>query len=308
MKICCTLLLVSVLLLSTNLVMAQQPQSDLDAARTLWTNLTGNMPSNYTFEYGETTDGQPPRTQYVIDVRNDVIARVYTLDVPAFDQEPIDTTGFRTVPDLFNVIQESITNGATDLMYQYNPDFGYPESISYTSTTGPVAITVPVVTPYTILEKELNQHVALWNSFGSAKDSYSFVTQVTCFCESSYVTPKFIVVEDNTIVSTVDVATMAPSDNTYDAIPELFARIQQAIDNFDVTIQVSYNETYGFPTSISTNPEYLLMDAGVTIQVSNVTFSNMDTVTSPPTLAPVRPITGRWCFGLLKFNVWCRQG
>lgn len=263
------------------------------------------MPSNYTFEYTETSDEQPSQTPYVIDVRNDIISRVYTLDVPAFDAPPIDTSGFRTVPDLFDVIQESITNGAVDPVYQYNTKYGYPELISFTTGTGAVAITVPVLTAYTLLDKELDKNVALWNSYGEATDSYSFVSRVSCFCEPSYVTPKFIVVEDNIIVSTVDVETLTPSDFTYDAIPELFTRVQQSIDNFDVTIVVSYNETYGFPTVITTNPEYLLMDAGISIQVSNVTLSNIDSgeETLPPTTPPN---AGRWCFGLLKFSLWCR--
>ena len=116
-------------------------------------------------------------------------------------------------------------------------------------------------------------------------------------------------VEDNAIVSTVDVETMTPSDYTYDTIPELFAQIQRSIDNFDVTIDVSYNQTFGFPTSITTNPEYLLMDAGSSILISNVTLpsiDNSDGATSPPTTATLPPLGRRWCFGVLKFSVWCR--
>ncbi len=296
---------------------AAQAQNDIDAARALWQSLTKGMPSDYTFEYLETAEDVGFVSPYVVDVRNDTVTRVYPREIANFDDPILDPSDFPTIPDLFDIIQEAINDAMEDPMVQYNTKYGYPNLISIRNTeTDATVITVSALTPYTVLEYELDSNVALWDSYEDETEAYSYVTQAYCFCEPSYISPKFIEVENNTIVSTTDLETGAPSDFTYETIPALFSRIQQAINSHHVSIDVSYDETYGYPSIVSTNPEYNIMDAGISIQISNVTLTGfvLDEQSAPPTtLAPTEsPPTGKplglqWCFGIFKFTAWCRQ-
>lgn len=293
-----------------------QSQNDLDAARALWFSLTKGMPSDYTFEYLETTEAGASTSPSVVDVRNDTVTNVYPREFANFDDPILDPSDFPTITDLFDLIQDAINEGTDDPLVEYNTRYGYPNFISIQNgATGSVVIDVPTLIPYTILEYELDTYKALWESYEDTA-SYSYFTQVSCFCEMSYVTPKFIVVENNTIVSTIDVETGASSDFTYDTIPGLFSRIQDAIDNYYVVIDVSYDETFGYPSTLLTDPEYNLMDAGISIQTGNVTLADMEEETMPPTTSPqtetsptAAPLRKtQWCFGYFKFTAWCNQG
>jgi len=278
--------------------------------------VTRGLPSDYTFEYFETT-GTNPTSRYVVDVRNDVVSRVYSRDIPSFDAPPIDPTDFPTIPDLFTMIQEVIDESTNGPEVQYNTQYGYPQNMSLRpGTADAMVIEIPSLTPYTILSYELDTNTALWESYGEDSNSYSFVTKVTCFCQMEYITPKFIVVENDAIIATTDVETGALSDFEYDTILGLFSRIQQAINRYDVTILATFNETFGYPLSVYTNPDFNIMDGDISIQVSELTLGRLadggesqTPTTLPPTGIPptLDPATTRWCFGFLKFTAGCRQ-
>jgi hypothetical protein len=267
-------------------VMAQTTTiMDLEEARDLWFNWTQGLPTDYTFEYIElsssssssSSSSNPFREDpYAIDVRSDAVARVYSTGLLMIGSSPLDPVDFPTIPDLFDMIEEAQADGTAlmEPMVQYNDRYGYPTSISIVyNTTNTVDISVLALTPYTLLQDELDMQVALWESYEEASDSYWYTIQVFCFCFQEYGSPKRIVVENNTIVSTTDIATGELVEQfTYETVPELFGRIQRSIDGYDVSIQVSYDETLGYPTSISTNPEYNIADAGITIETSNVTL------------------------------------
>ena len=330
----------SAFLLRHQTVAAQEAPTTLEEAQTLWLSLTKGAPSNYTFEYLENSSAHPnAKDSYVIDVRQDVVTQVYSQQagLPASGGS-LDPAAFPTVPDLFATIEEAQNTTTTEASAKYNAKYGYPTSISISyNSTDHVEIEVPSMTPYTILGYELDMNEALWDSYDESKDDYWFVESTMCFCSPDYVTPKLIVVQNDTVVSTTDLATGAPSAYNYDTIPQLFRRIQTSIDHYDVQILVSYDKVLGYPSSISTNPAYGIADASVSISVSNVTlgaFENWER-TEPPVAVPTaspstrpptnatppqsqfdaaptgqvrrrRPLRGRFCFGILKASRFCK--
>ena len=262
---------------------AQQAVASVDdfvAARALWLNLTQGLPSDYTFIYFQkNTEGMAPSSEpYAVDVRSDVVTNVYPATGSFMvGDNPLDPADFPTIPELFDRIEDAMNGLAmSQPIVEYNDQYGYPSSISIVYTqTQTVQISVSELTPYTLLEDDLDAHEALWQSHfqNETGENYSYEIQVYCFCFAEYVTPKRIVVQNGTIVSTIDITTGTPYvQDQYDTISAQFDRIRRSIANYDVSILISYDDTLGYPTSISTNPEYGLADAGMFIEIRNVTL------------------------------------
>lgn len=80
--------------------------------------------------------------------------------------------------------------------------------------------------------------------------SYEYVVQRGCFCRD--VDPVRIVVANGQVVARVDTVTGQPVSSSqasfFPDVPGLFALIEDAYDRADA-INVSFDQTYGFPTS-----------------------------------------------------------
>ena len=120
---------------------------------------------------------------------------------------------------------------------------------------------------FTACNKENDQNLEVaktqWENLAAQK--YSFIFSVSCECSGTNVVPAKIVVEDNVITEILDVNTgedlVFPNTtdkvinnipSTFKTITSLFSEIENAIADADADVLgVEYDDTNGFPTSIS---------------------------------------------------------
>ena len=158
----------------------------------------------------------------------------------------------------------------------FNDEYGYPESFSITYEDGTdLDIRIENMVLYTVLQRELDHHMALWDKkMRNMQDNdYKFNTIISCYCFGiDYTAPKQITVTDGAI-SNVTMADggMAYTTEGYYTIPEVFGRIQNAIDRYYYQIDVVYDTTttYGFPTSVALDYHVLIADDVQNIRISD---------------------------------------
>lgn len=105
---------------------------------------------------------------------------------------------------------------------------------------------------------------ALWAEKGS--DSYTLIQQMTCFCMVDYTRPVSYEVQNNVIQT----GTIKYSDDnsaiasgvilSYHTIQAAFDMIDQAISDHVASLNVTYDETLGYPKSISIDYNEMIAD------------------------------------------------
>jgi Family of unknown function (DUF6174) len=99
-------------------------------------------------------------------------------------------------------------------------------------------------------KQSLDRHQALWGQ--RTFSSYSFdLSQL----KSGSTTNVHITVNGTTIASVIDTSTGMPPvvDVGYPTIDDLFTRAQAAFGQKNTTLQMDFNEQYGYPTLLATN-------------------------------------------------------
>ena len=106
---------------------AEGAQAELDRYRTLW---EANRSGDYTFEYRPLCFCPREFVQPVeVTVRNGVIESVTYVESgesPATNGFPL----YHTIDGLFDMIQDAIDREAARLTVSYDPEIGYPTSVS----------------------------------------------------------------------------------------------------------------------------------------------------------------------------------
>ena len=105
---------------------AEGAQAELDRHRTLW---EANRSGDYTFEYRPVCFCPWEFVQPVeVKVRNGVVESVTYVE----SGESAATNGFpyHTIDGLFDMIQDAIDREAVRLTVSYDPEIGYPTSVS----------------------------------------------------------------------------------------------------------------------------------------------------------------------------------
>lgn len=119
--------------------------------------------------------------------------------------------------------------------------------------------------------QQLNANQKLWNSQGI--DDYSFTLQRNCFCRGDALRPINIQVRDGKVTSATFADTGKPVPPELDfnklTINDLFKEIGQAIKGKAAQVDVSYDKTYGFPTSIYIDQSRQIADEEVGYTISN---------------------------------------
>lgn len=119
---------------------------------------------------------------------------------------------------------------------------------------------------------DLAQARALWEASGGdgGYQNYDFVYDLSCECDSEQDDPKLVLVRGGLVDSVTFLETGAPYEqgNVW-TINDLFDEIQKAIDEGRPQIDVDYNETYGFPTSIFIDYELNIADEEFIIAISD---------------------------------------
>ncbi|MFZ0544818.1 MAG: DUF6174 domain-containing protein [Candidatus Promineifilaceae bacterium] len=112
---------------------------------------------------------------------------------------------------------------------------------------------------------------ALWES--QEINSYRYTLQVGCFCMTDLTRPVTIEVQNGEVASITyadDGSTADPAlFERYDSIGKLFAVISDAESQNPSQLDVTYDETYGVPLSVSIDISEMIADEELYLQVSN---------------------------------------
>lgn len=119
--------------------------------------------------------------------------------------------------------------------------------------------------------QQFNANQKLWNSQGI--DDYSFTLQRNCFCRGDALRPINIQVRDGKIAAATfaDTGEPVPPELNFNklTINDLFKEVGQAIKGGAERVEVSYDKTYGFPTSIYIDQSSQIADEEVGYTISN---------------------------------------
>ena len=121
---------------------------------------------------------------------------------------------------------------------------------------------------------EFDQNVTKWNDANI--NHYSMQVSVSCFCPFGDINPITVEVKDGQIVSMIGAngAEVLDTDPAYAALSQyanvdsLLTWVGEALANAD-KIDVSYDATYGFPSSVSVDYIAEATDDEIWIEVSN---------------------------------------
>ncbi len=123
--------------------------------------------------------------------------------------------------------------------------------------------------------KALQQNRTLWES--QPIQHYRFNLKIGCNCPWGSMMPLAIEVQAGEILSMTarnneDITRYLQSFTPYGTIESLFDTVDSAISKGVYKLDVTYDETYGFPASILINPSRLVMDDEKGYYVTNVEF------------------------------------
>ena len=115
-------------------------------------------------------------------------------------------------------------------------------------------------------------NLSLWKS--QAIRHYRFNLEVGCNCPWSRLMPLDIEVRDGEIVSMVasndgDVTPYLESFRFHGTIDSLFNTVDSSISMFTYRLEVKYDATYGFPTSIIIDPSRMITDDAIGYYITN---------------------------------------
>lgn len=124
--------------------------------------------------------------------------------------------------------------------------------------------------------KEYQANLQKWQ--GSDLDNYSFTLQRNCFCRGDAIRPVNIDVENGKVVSATfaDTGEPLPADIDFNSlsVDDLFKQVGDALDSGAARVDVKYDPTYGYPTSIYIDQSEQIADEETGFTISN--FTNND--------------------------------
>lgn len=133
------------------------------------------------------------------------------------------------------------------------------------------AVEIPVTENMSTDSVSLQRAKTKWNSY--SEQYYTIQSQRYCECEDEAAAQMEINVLDNSVLSAFDLssgeAISKETQQEIQTIDSLFALIEKAIAD-GITIEVIYNEQYGYPETTKIDVEKLAVDGGLHITLSNL--------------------------------------
>lgn len=221
---------------------------ELSAARATWEEIGLR---NYTYTFTRvcecSVEDQGPFRVFVVDGQVDRVEWFGTeVDDPA-----------RTIPEMFSAVSETI---AADLKVSVTFDelTGHPVQL-YLDTDAMASdagdgIDITSFSSTDLLSADLQSAKAQWDAAGIT--DYDFTYRVQCFCPE---TIRRVTVRDGEVVEVVDEA------ESFEGWPgltidDLFDELETAIEAPAFTIDVTYDEGYGFPSDYFIDEEQNMAD------------------------------------------------
>ena len=145
-----------------------------------------------------------------------------------------------------------------------------PTPTSTPTAAGPAA--TPTPNDPTPAEAALLEARERWEQAGVV--DYSYTGAWTCFCPEDYRADTQVVVADGTVTAVhsaaADVETI-PAPERFLSIEGLFALIQDAITRDAARVEVSYDETYGYPVELFIDYDERMADEEDRFTISSFT-------------------------------------
>jgi hypothetical protein len=116
--------------------------------------------------------------------------------------------------------------------------------------------------------ERLEQARAQWRSLGIV--DYRFTFQRSCFCAPSLREPALVNVLRGAIVSVEDMAGSPQDPALYYTVEELFALIEEAIDQDAARLSVTYDSGLGYPTSAFIDRSEMIADEEIGFEASRL--------------------------------------
>jgi hypothetical protein len=129
----------------------------------------------------------------------------------------------------------------------------------------------------TALQSELDAHRAMWNAFVSEAKNYDMSFERICFCPEQWRGPFAMRVRDGNVESATYLSE-SMRESTVDpdmltgllTVDGVFDRIQGGLDRRYVDLQVTYNETAGYPASFYSDMSKRIADDETTLRIWDV--------------------------------------
>mmetsp|Transcript_25985 Transcript_25985/g.72484 ORF Transcript_25985/g.72484 Transcript_25985/m.72484 type:complete len:760 (-) Transcript_25985:158-2437(-) len=255
----------------------EDPQVAFDAAKELW---TAAALTAYDFGYRRTCFCDPKSVApFLVRVEDGAITKILNQDWTNVDDPDVRAV-VQSIDQLFDTIQQAIDGNAHSLKVTYNEQFGYPETVSidynFNIADDEVVYEIRFLTPISQISNDLAAAMDKWESV--ELETYSY--QYTQFCECPQDgLPIIITVTDGAVTSiqidpTVEISSIGNGNfddvtslinqqdiSTYPTIDKLFQDISIAVHNvMVVTIDVEFDDVYGYPNDIFINYDELIAD------------------------------------------------
>ena len=120
-------------------------------------------------------------------------------------------------------------------------------------------------------ELELARNRQRWAS--ASVHDYEFDFQRTCFCPPEATQPVHIVVREDVIVSVVRMSDGQPASSEYTVCPridDLFLDVQRRLEEHVERLDVTYDETLGYPRSILADIALMSVDDEYALTAGNL--------------------------------------
>jgi hypothetical protein len=240
-------------------------RAELDQARTKWESL-----SILNYAFGASLEGVEDGADATVFVENGVLT-----SVDGFYGQSLELlldVVVPTIDDLFYILEGAITGQTNQVLASFDKDYGHPTSIfidvNITSRGDEKSYTISRLMPYTLLQRSLDNAKIKWEEL--ELDDYDFVYQNLCYCPLDYNSPKEAEVRDGVVANVTDRESGMQVSQTIQTVDRLLDNIQGYIDGRAASIEVTYDNTYGYPSRMIIDLEKALADEEIYIFVSEL--------------------------------------
>jgi hypothetical protein len=240
---------------TTSMPDADDELAALEAAEALWAS-SGIVTYSYVYRQSCECDvgASGPNTVIVTDGQV-VEVRMNRRFEPGFDPNAVAPPG-NTVPGLFSLIRDSIAAGH-QIDVTYDPRLGHPLRVRLDLEAIPADGGFDFELQSFDAQEEARSALAdaraLWES--SAPAEYTFVYRPQCFCVPSAI--------EVTVVGGEIQSHEALEGELYGevlSIDDIFAYIEDSLDQHPFAIDVEYDATLGYPTAVFVDFDEMIAD------------------------------------------------
>ena len=193
-------------------------------------------------------------------------------------------TNIPTVDKLYDELETILSAaGPAKAIINYDTKLNYPSSASIDINKilpgEEFAFDIFQLAPIIDRQQQLNDARTKWNSlFGISNgtdSSYSFTYQPSCIgcAESDFTQPRWVRVKNSQVVTVHDAHGDVVSPAVFldtPSIEDIFTKIQDAIDNTAFSLEVTYDDKYGYPSQVTIDPDENIADDEVLLSISSL--------------------------------------